>query len=86
MHTAFEKLPEEKREAIIAICIEEFANNGYENTSTDVITSRAGISKGILFHYFKSKKNLYLYIMNYVVSFITDRAMEEFEKNKTQDF
>lgn len=50
LNSAFYKLPEEKRNLIINISIEEFANNGYDNTSTDIITSRADISKGILFH------------------------------------
>ncbi|WP_244379999.1 TetR/AcrR family transcriptional regulator [Saccharococcus caldoxylosilyticus] len=60
--------------------------NGYEKTSTDVITRRAGISKGILFHYFKSKKNLYLYLVNYVKDFLTEIAMKELKKIQSDDF
>jgi len=86
VNSAFLKLPEEKREAIISVCIEEFANNGYDNTSTDTITSRLGISKGILFHYFKSKKNLYHYIIDYVINYLSEKTMEEFNKINTQDF
>lgn len=66
---AFKKLSEEKQELILKVCIEEFAKNGYDHTSTDVLTSKAGISKGILFHYFKSKKNLYLYIVKTITEY-----------------
>ena len=31
--TTFENLPEEKRKRIIKVATEEFANNGFENTS-----------------------------------------------------
>jgi AcrR family transcriptional regulator len=53
------KLPDEKRKRIISISMEEFLNNGYSGASTNTITSKAGISKGLLFHYFGSKKELF---------------------------
>ncbi|MCM3160109.1 TetR/AcrR family transcriptional regulator [Metabacillus litoralis] len=86
MYSAFEKLPDEKREKILTICIEEFAKTGYEKTSTETITSRAGISKGILFHYFKSKKNLYLYVVDYCSQLIGGKIIEEIKKVKKNDF
>ena len=86
LYSAFEKQPKEKKDLIIKVAIEEFVKNGYEKTSTDVITKRAGISKGILFHYFKSKKNLYLYLVNYVKDFLTEIAMEELKKIQSDDF
>jgi AcrR family transcriptional regulator len=86
LYSAFEKLPENKRELILKVCIEEFAKTGYEKTSTDTITSRAGISKGILFHYFKSKKNLYFYIIQYITKLLGDKVMEETNKVTTDDF
>lgn len=64
----FEKLPGEKREAIISAGIREFSRKTYTDASTDTVTSSCGISKGILFHYFGSKRNYYLYCL--------DRAME----------
>jgi TetR/AcrR family transcriptional regulator len=86
LYPAFEKQPQEKKDLIIKVAIEEFVKNGYEKASTDVITRRAGISKGILFHYFKSKKNLYLYLVNYVKDFLTEIAMEELKKIQSDDF
>lgn len=86
MYSAFERLPEEKRHRIIQISIEEFSKTGYENTSTDIITSRAEISKGSLFHYFKSKKNLYLYIFDYCRQLLGDKIITEIETVQSDDF
>lgn len=86
MYSAFEKLSEEKRLLIINVCVQEFAQNGYEKTSTDIITTKAGISKGILFHYFKNKKNLYLYIIDYVVKFLTEKTLQTVKEVKSKDF
>ncbi|MEC2075339.1 TetR/AcrR family transcriptional regulator [Metabacillus fastidiosus] len=86
LYSAFEKLSEEKRLLIINVCVQEFAQNGYEKTSTDIITTKAGISKGILFHYFKNKKNLYLYIIDYVVKFLTEKTLQTVKEVKSKDF
>lgn len=86
MYSAFEKLSEDKKLLIINVCVQEFAQNGYEKTSTDTITTKAGISKGILFHYFKNKKNLYLYIVDYVVKFLTEKTLEKVKEAKSTDF
>ncbi|QHW31496.1 TetR/AcrR family transcriptional regulator [Paenibacillus rhizovicinus] len=86
MNSVFAKVPEVKQELIMTICIEEFAKNGYDNASTDIITSRAGISKGILFHYFKSKKNLYLAVVKHCTRLLIDRTMEEVDRIQAVDF
>ncbi len=60
-------LLEDKRAVILRIAAEEFARCGYEGASTNTITQRAGISKGILFHYYGSKKQLYLTLLKDMV-------------------
>ena len=50
---------EEKQQEILRVAIEEFATNGFYKTKTETIAEKAGVSKGLVFHYFKSKKNLY---------------------------
>ena len=52
-------IDEEKRQKIIRASIEEF-RKGYALASTNEIVRKAGVSKGLLFHYFGSKKNLFL--------------------------
>ena len=63
----FESLPEERREAIVSAAVETFGKNDYKNASTETIARRAGISKGLLFFYFKNKKELYLYLMEHLM-------------------
>ena len=77
----FESLPEEKKKRILDAAIEEFAVNGYDKASTNSIVKKADISKGILFHYFESKKNLFLYIFDYCMTNLTDKyyAVKETE-------
>jgi AcrR family transcriptional regulator len=54
------KSAEERREEIIAIAIEQFAENGYKGTSTEAIAREAGISQPYLFRLFKTKRDLFL--------------------------
>lgn len=84
MYETFEKLPDSKKEQILQVCIEEFARNGYTNTSTNTLVKRLGISKGLLFLYFKSKKDLYLYLVDYLTEVIVDFFFEESEAMESQ--
>ena len=69
MYESFENLSEEKKKRILDACMSEFADNGFEGASTNEIVKKAGISKGILFHYFGSKKNLYLYLLDKTIGY-----------------
>ena len=70
MNTRFCSLELEKRQQIINAALKEFARNGYEKASTNEIVKEAGISKGSLFNYFNSKKELYLFLFDYVTEII----------------
>lgn len=59
-----ESSSEEKRKRILASALQEFSEHGYAICSTNVITEKAEVSKGLLFHMFHSKKQLYLYLVN----------------------
>ena len=52
---------EERREAtrssIVSAARECFVRDGYENTHTDTILERAGVSRGALYHHFSSKRD-----------------------------
>ncbi len=58
----FFNLPEEKRQKIVDIAIEEFAENDYLNASVSNIVSRASIAKGSFYQYFDDKRDLYIYL------------------------
>ena len=51
----FEQLPEEKQSRIVNASISEFAEKDYETASMNTVVNQAGISKGSLFNYFKTK-------------------------------
>ncbi len=44
---------------ILLISLEQFIQKGYYGTSTREIAQLAGISSGLMFHYFKNKDDLY---------------------------
>jgi AcrR family transcriptional regulator len=56
----------EKRDRVVNAALEEF-RHGQEHTSTDAIVRKAGISKGLLFHYFGTKEGLYEFLLSYAL-------------------
>ncbi len=86
MNKTFENLNKEKKQRIINSAIEEFANKGYKNATIDNIVSKAGISKGSVFQYFKNKESLYIYICDYQVNLIKDEIFNQKEINETDFF
>jgi AcrR family transcriptional regulator len=49
-----------RREQLMRIGLELFSTNSYDAVSIDEIAARAGISKGLLYHYFPSKREFYV--------------------------
>ena len=54
----YEEIRNEKMKLIMETALRLFANSGYDNTSISAIASSAGISKGLMYNYFKSKDAL----------------------------
>lgn len=59
----FFRSPEERQNSIIDAALKAFGINGYKKTSVSDIAAEAGISKAMVFHYFGTKKALYLYLV-----------------------
>ena len=59
----FFNLPAEKREQILQVTIDEFAENDYDSASISRIVARAGIAKGSFYQYFTDKEDLYAYLL-----------------------
>jgi AcrR family transcriptional regulator len=59
-----------KRDTLLTVAMSKFAKNGYKKTTTDEIILEAGISKGLLFHYFGAKKDLYIFLFEYAITTI----------------
>lgn len=60
----FLNLPEEKRRNIVDAAIEEFAEYGLENASTNRIVANSGISKGSFYQYFEDKQDVFMYLLS----------------------
>lgn len=70
MNEKFFDLKKEKQDRIINAALKVFAENGYKRASTDEIVKEAGISKGLLFHYFISKQGLYEFLFDYSAKYM----------------
>ncbi|TVX93466.1 TetR/AcrR family transcriptional regulator [Paenibacillus agilis] len=53
---------------VLEACMSVFAQHGYKNTSTIMLAEAADISKALIFHHFKSKKNLYLNLLEHCIT------------------
>lgn len=79
MHAKFLAISEEKQERILNAAMKEFAHKGYELASTNTIIKNAGISKGLLFHYFSNKKQLFLFLYDYYVELTLKEMYEKID-------
>ncbi|MFD2043302.1 TetR/AcrR family transcriptional regulator [Ornithinibacillus salinisoli] len=83
INQTFNNLDIEKQERIINAALLEFAENGFEKASTNRIVKSAGIGKGMLFYYFKNKKELYLYLVEYSLDIILKEFIGKIDTNET---
>lgn len=86
MNDRFELLDEEKRQRILNAAMAEFSANGYDHASTNAIVEQAGIAKGLLFHYFKSKKKLFVYLYNYCIDIVLNEVYASDAMQETDFF
>ena len=70
MNEKFFDLKRDKQDRIINAGLKVFAKHGYRHATTDDIVKEAGISKGLLFHYFTNKVGVYVCLMDYSVRFL----------------
>ncbi len=76
MPEKFMNIDEEKRVRIINAAMREFGRWGYKEAKTDIIAGEAGISKGLLFYYFGTKKQLFFYVFDYAVKLFEEQFSE----------
>lgn len=68
----FEEMREQKREIICNSALELFAEHGFHSTSISEIAKKAGVSKGLMYNYFKNKEDL----LSKIFQRCTDNVME----------
>ena len=65
------------RRKIMDSAFEEFGKQGYGLSSVNTICKAGNISKGILYHYFKDKDELYLVCIKELFDSLTERLQSE---------
>ncbi len=61
-------LPDDKRQLIERVALEEFADQGYAGSNTNRIVERCGIAKGSFYQYFDDKKDLLFHLLDKMVA------------------
>jgi len=61
------RLPQARRDAVIAAAESEFSANGFSRGSLNVIAREAGVAKGSLFQYFDDKVDLFAHLSDRAV-------------------
>ena len=82
----FLKLDEEKQERVLSAAINEFAGKNYNNASMNVVVKAAGISKGALFKYFRSKAGLFGFVYKMALGRVKDYLREVRDESEAEDF
>ncbi len=82
----FVKLAPEKQARILQAAMGEFADKGYASASMNVVVDKAGISKGALFNYFRSKEELFNYIYRMALEQTKDTLREVRDRSREEDF
>ena len=62
----FFNLPSEKRKTIMDAAVEEFAEYGLENASTNRIVKNSGIAKGSFYQYFEDKQDVFMHMLDMI--------------------
>lgn len=66
---------DQRRAQLLELGVELFARGAYDALTTDTIASEGGISKGLLFHYFGSKRGFYVATIEHVAQLLLDRVV-----------
>ncbi|SVB52119.1 uncharacterized protein METZ01_LOCUS204973, partial [marine metagenome] len=66
----------QRREQILNAALHVIVRNGYHQSRMDDIVSKSGLSKGAIYWYYKSKKDVYLDLVNHWVIRYSDSLLE----------
>jgi AcrR family transcriptional regulator len=78
-----QSVSERKRDAILDAARAVFSREGYAASSVDDVAAEAGIAKGTVYLYFKSKEEFYLAALARDIRVFAGRAREEMESSPT---
>ncbi len=86
MNDIIQSIDPDKRDRIINAAIEEFSSYPYDKASTNNIVKKAGISKGLLFHYFGNKETLYDTLVQFVIDSLYRSVVEKIDWEESDLF
>ena len=75
----YRRRKEDRPKEITAAAFDAFAEKGFAATRVDDVAKRAGVSKGLLYLYFKTKEELFKAVVKSVVIRRVDRLIENVE-------
>lgn len=78
-HEANEQIKDERRNQILQSALKIFTRRGLAATKMSDISTDTGISYGLVYHYFKSKEDIYSELINYAINSI-EKVIEEIKK------
>ncbi|HEY9124878.1 MAG TPA: TetR/AcrR family transcriptional regulator [Bacteroidales bacterium] len=73
---ANQKVKDGRREQILAAALELFARKGLVATRISDISSKTGISQGLIYHYYKSKEEVFNWLIRDAVEKMNTAALE----------
>ena len=78
----FQRRKEDRPQEITDAAFAAFAENGYAGTRVDDVAKRAGVSKGLMYLYFKTKEELFKAVIKNVVIRRVDSLIELVETSE----
>src|SRR4029077_5699200 len=61
----WERRPDERPRELLEAALDGFAQRGYRNTRLDDVAEAAGVTKGAIYHYFDTKEDLLLGVIEH---------------------
>ena len=78
----FQRRKEDRPAEITQAALTAFAENGYAATRVDEVARRAGVSKGLLYLYFKTKEDLFKAVIRSFLSPRIDALIDNIEQSQ----
>lgn len=86
--SSYQRRKQDRPQEITAAAFEAFAENGYAATRVEEVAKRAGVSKGLMYLYFKTKEELFKAVVKSVVIRRVDQLIVNVETTElsSEDF
>lgn len=78
----YQRRKQDRPEEITRAAFEAFAENGYAATRVEEVAKRAGVSKGLLYLYFRTKEDLFKAVIKSVVIRRVDALIDNVESTE----